>query len=280
MVERLREGPGEAARREAAPTPDGPAPSRWTLRTIRATFDWLAGYTLGGVWRVLRRCGVGLRSARGQQFSPDPDYARKLARLGRCLRAAAVDPGEVAAVFLDEMGYTRWPDPDRDWGPPAPAAPAVADRFGSDNRLWRVIGALDAVTGRVEYLDNYVVGRAKVIALYRRLDAAYPRARRIYVIQDNWSIHTHEDVLVALKRWPRIKPVWLPTYAPWLNPIEKLWRWLRRDVLKLHRLAADWPALRGRVNGFLDQFAHGSHALLRYVGLLGEGRLARWLRPK
>ena len=280
LVERLREGPGEEARREAAPTPSGPPPSRWTLRTLRATFDWLSDYTLGGVWRWLDRVGLGLRTARVQQFSPDPEYTVKLARLRRCLRAAATDPGAAVAVFLDEMGYTRWPEPDADWGPLAPAAPAVADRFGSPNRLWRVIGAMDAVTGRVEYLDGYVVGRAKVIALYRRLDEVYPNARRIYVIQDNWSIHTHDDVLGALKQWPRLKPVWLPTYAPWLNPIEKLWRWLRRDVLKLHRLAADWSVLRGRVNEFLDQFASGSQALLHYVGLLGDVRLARWLRPR
>jgi hypothetical protein len=62
-----------------------------------------------------------------------------------------------------------------------------------------------------------------------------------------------------------------------LNPIEKLWRWLRQDVLKLHRLAEDWQKVRGRVRGFLDQFAHGSQRLLEYVGLLGSGRLARMI---
>ena len=107
---------------------------------------------------------------------------------------------------------------------------------------------------------------------------AYPHARRIYVVQDNWSIHTHPEVLAALAGLPQITPVWLPTYAPWLNPIEKLWRWLRADVLKLHRLADAWAALRQRVNAFLDQFAAGSHALLRYVGLLGEGKLAQALQ--
>ena len=98
------------------------------------------------------------------------------------------------------------------------------------------------------------------------------------MVQDNWSIHTHEEVLAALARWPRIEPVWLPTYSPWLNPIEKLWRWLRQDVLKLHRLAGDWPRLRARVSIFLGQFAAASRALLRTVGLLGTGYLARALR--
>ncbi|MCB8937396.1 MAG: transposase [Ardenticatenaceae bacterium] len=60
----------------------------------------------------------------------------------------------------------------------------------------------------------------------------------------------------------------LPTYASWLNPIEKLWRWLKQEVLHLHRFSDDWPELREVVASFLDQFATGSDALLRYVGLL------------
>jgi transposase len=98
-------------------------------------------------------------------------------------------------------------------------------------------------------------------------------------VQDNWSIHRHEDVQIALHSMGRIVPVWLPTYAPWLNPIEKLWRWLRQDVLKLHRLADDWPALRQQVRCFLDQFSAGSHTLLHYIGLHGDGKLAQALRP-
>ncbi len=92
-------------------------------------------------------------------------------------------------------------------------------------------------------------------------------------------IHTHDDVVEALRsEWPQVEPVWLPTYAPWLNPIEKLWRWLRWDVLKLHRLAGGLAGrLRSRVNQFLGQFAVGSHDLLRYVGLLGRGKLAQAL---
>jgi len=41
LLETLRAGPGEAARREGAIGANGPAPSRWTLRTIRASVDWL-----------------------------------------------------------------------------------------------------------------------------------------------------------------------------------------------------------------------------------------------
>lgn len=258
MVERLRHGPGEEARQEASVTAEGPPPSRWTLHTIRATFAWLRGYSVSGVWRVLARYGIRLRSARVQQYSPDPEYAAKVAYLCQCLQEAALAPEKVVFVFMDEMGYYRWPTPAPDWGPVAPAPAPVAQRAGENNRQWRIIGTLNALTGQVAYLDGYIVGRHKIIEMYAHLNQVYAEAQHIYVAQDNWSVHKHADVLEALAEWPHIEPVWLPTYAPWLNPIEKLWRWLRQDVLKMHRLADDWQTLRRRVNMFLDQFAAGS----------------------
>jgi hypothetical protein len=62
--------------------------------------------------------------------------------------------------------------------------------------------------------------------------------------------------------------VQLPTYASWANPIEKLWRWVKQDILHLHPWADDLPELRAQVTGFLDQFRPESEDLLRYVGLL------------
>lgn len=256
---------------------DGPPPSRWTLRTIRVTCAELAPYTLSGVWRVLTRLDLRLRSARVQLYSPDPAYGEKERHLLDCLAEAARFPDEVVVLFIDEMGYYRWPAPAREWAAAAPAAAPRADCGGATNRQWRIIGALNALTGRVDYRENYIVGREQVIRFHQQLDRVYPTARRIYLVEDNWSIHRHPEVEAARIALPRLEVVWLPTYAAWLNPIEKLWRWLRQDVLKLHRLASDGTALRHRVDAFLDQFAVGSHALLRYVGLLGEGKLAQAL---
>jgi hypothetical protein len=274
ILEVLQPGPGEAACQEVAVTTDGPRPSRWILRTIRASIAEVATYTLSGVWRLLNRLDLRLRSAQVQQYSPDPDYLDKEAHLLACLGEAARAPGEVIMLFIDEMGYYRWPEPARDWTAAAPLAAPRALRGGASNRQWRLIGALNAQTGRVDYRENYIVGRQQVGLFYRQLDHAYPVARQIYLAQDNWSIHRHPEVLAVLAELPRLEPVWLPTYAPWLNPIEKLWRWLRQDVLKLHRQAADWAELQRRVNAFLNQFALGSHDLLRYVGLSGDGKFA------
>ena len=274
LRERLRQRPGVEAQREIAVTSAGPTPARWTLRTIRASVPWLLDYTLSGVWRVLQRCRVRVRSAQLRMYSPDPEYTSKEATLLRCLRDAAQHPAEYALVFLDEMGYYRWPAPAKDWTLAAPEPAAQVQPAGT-NTQWRIAGALNALTGQVDYLDDYIVGRKQLITFYRQLNQRYAGVNHIYVVQDNWSIHRHDDVLTALQQLPRLEPVWLPTYAPWLNPIEKVWRWLRQDVLKLHRLADDWKAMRQRVRDFLDQFQSGSQRLLHYVGLQGEGKLAQ-----
>ena len=57
-----------------------------------------------------------------QPLSPDPDYAAKVADLEMCLGEARRYPKDVVAVFLDPMGFARWPDPAPDWG--AAAAPS------------------------------------------------------------------------------------------------------------------------------------------------------------
>ena len=77
-----------------AVTDSTPPPSRWTLRTIRATLEIFSEMTLSGVWRALeRRFGIALRSGVVQHYSPDPEYATKYEYLNKCLNEAASMPG-------------------------------------------------------------------------------------------------------------------------------------------------------------------------------------------
>lgn len=259
--------------------PDGvPMPDRWQLRTIRASVPALAPMSLSGVWYACQRAGVRLRRARPRCYSPDPAYQEKVDALMAALRDAAADPAHVVLVFLDEMSYLRWPQPAPSF---AQAAPEPAPRTSPSGKeaKHRIGGMLDAWNGRVLFVDHQVVGRERLATLYRQLNRAYPDATRIIVVQDNWSIHAHADLTALLTELPRIERLWLPTAAWWLNPIEKLWRKLRQEVLRLHRRADDWSGLHQAVRRFLRQYAAGSQELLRYVGLLGTGELAHALHP-
>jgi len=54
-----------------------------------------------------------------------------------------------------------------------------------------------------------------------------------------------------------------------LNPIEKLWRWLKQDLIHKHPFTDNITDLKQAVDAWLAQFQNGSQQLLKYVGLQG-----------
>lgn len=251
-------------------------PSRWSLKRVRAAFPWLQGYTLSGVWRLLQRLKLRLRQGQPQQYSPDPAYAAKEKRLLRTMQQVAKRPEEVL-LFVDEFTYRHWPLPGRQWAP-IDAPPPQAERAQAPEKKGRLVGGLDTLSGRVLYRQATAIQQHTFLGFLRQVNRAYPQAAVIHLVIDNWATHFATKVLRALKQeLTRLHYIRLPTYAPWLNPIEKLWGWLKEYLLRMHPLAGHWPDVHTAVAGFLDSFADGSQSLLHRVGLSGEGKLAQAL---
>jgi hypothetical protein len=272
--------------------------SRWTLDDIHQVCDWLRLDSLGGLSRLLKRLGLSWKRARDYIHSPDPDYLEKLAEIAVFIDRARTSHGSIALLYLDELTFYRQPTLFQAYEERGHLQP-LARRSQRTNTATRVVAALNVMDGRVHYRRGSKIGLRELVAFYREIRQAYAEAERIYVVQDNNPMHFHPDVLVALEKqenhWPLYKPpnwcseasakasrqwgqlqlpiqlVPLPTYAPWTNPVEKLWRKLKQEYLHLHRLADRLDELRGGVDRFLDQFANGSLALLHYVGILVPG---------
>jgi hypothetical protein len=271
--------------------------SRWTLDRLRASVSWLAGHSRSGVWRVLGHLGIQYKRAQSHIHSPDPDYVAKQAAITAAVTAARCEPTTVT-LFLDEVTIARQPTLAPAYAARGRVQPR-AERSQRADTATRVVATLDACTGQVCAWRRSHITVPTLVEFYQTLVATYPHATRIALILDNWPVHTHPDLLVALEpqesafpwyrpaNWPQepsaearrkwsglhlpIQLVPLPTYASWLNPIEKLWRWERQEVGHLHRWADDLPALREAIDVFHARFAHGSDALLRYTGLWVPG---------
>lgn len=235
---------------------------RWRLADVRAAVPALAGYGLPGVWRLLRRHGARLKRGRLRVHSPDPAYDAKVARLARARALARAHPGRVGLWFADEASVYRQPTLAGAWAPAGDAP--VADLSHRANTRHRRCAALDAVAGRVVHTGGSKTGVAHLRRFLRALRTADPD-RYPFVAWDNWPVHAH-DLVLAEAAALRIRLLWLPTSAPWTNPTEKLWRWLRQEVVHHHRRADDWDGLKAAVGAFLDRFADGSADLLCYVG--------------
>ena len=240
--------------------------ARWRLQDVGRALAWLDGYSDAGIYKVLKRLGFSRKQALRFIRSPDPEYRAKWQAVLRAYMEAVSQPGQVVMVFLDELTYYRQPSQAPAYHQQGNTQPLAREVAGYNTKT-RLVAVLNAVTGRVTYLQRSKIGKEALVTFYAQVRATYPEAKTIYIVQDNWPVHKLPEPMQAM-RDHQLTPLFLPTYASWLNPIEKLWRWLKQEVLHLHRLAHRLDDLRQQVIDFLDQFQEGSDDLLHYVGLL------------
>lgn len=239
------------------------------MQHLREVSNLLSGYSLSGIWRVLNEWGVRYKRGRHYVHSPDPDYAQKRDFAQQCVEAARRHYPRIITLYMDEVTYYRQPSLASDWCACGAAEQPLARFSYAKNRRGRVLATVDVVTGEVLFEQGAKIGLQQLARFYPKVREHYREAQVIYVIQDNWPIHFYPQVTAAATA-ARVELVKLPTYAPWLNPIEKLWRKLKQEVLHLHRLSDNWEQLQHRVGEFLESFKAGSQVLLRYIGLLSD----------
>ena len=276
--------------------------ARWDLGLISQVCDWLAVNHPSSLSQLLKRLGISYKRGRSYIHSPDPNYDQKMDMIAQCLLKAWYAPEKYALLYQDE--FTIYPQPTiaKDYEQMGKFQPLARRGYGSNTEL-RGIGALNAITGQVTYHQTSKANIRQLTVFYDMVTQDYPQLDTIYMVQDNSPVHFHPDLLIHLQtqdfqfpthvpvNWPDepspkamrvaekrkamgkheklpIKILQLPTYAPWANPIEKLWRWVRQSILHLHRLSDDWSRLKLRIRDFILSFRKGSNELLRYVGLL------------
>jgi len=182
------------------------------------------------------------------------------------LEAAERYPGAVVALFQDEASFYRQPSQGWLWAWAGRKQPRMPWSHRS-NTLVRAAGCINAVTGATHVLQAKRIDVPHLIQSYRELLAMYPDALMIYLIQDNWPVHAHEKVKQFLAQHPRLQVLFLPTYAPRLNPVEKLWRWVRQTLCHAHRFCDDFTQFKTHLRACFDQAATIPDHMRRYCGL-------------
>lgn len=92
------------------------------------------------------------------------------------------------------------------------------------------LGAVNYHTGETVVIIRKRKRRLEVAELLRTLVEKHPTGT-IYVTWDNACTHQDDEVEAVVRAAAgRLVLLYLPTYSPWLNPIEMLWRHFRREV--------------------------------------------------
>ncbi len=169
-------------------------------------------------------------------------------------------------LFQDEAGFYRQPSQGWLWARRGPRQPRMHLSYRANTRM-RVVGFMNALSGAVLAWHFPSVTVKRLCQCLAGVAKSYPAARRVYIVWDNWTNHRHPALTSFLKELPKLEVVFLPTYSPWLNPIEKLWRLLRQEVAHAHPFSDDFDGLKEAVRLKLAEYADGGDKILRYTGL-------------
>lgn len=91
-------------------------------------------------------------------------------------------------------------------------------------------GAMNAETLEVTVIESESVDEDSTIQLLEILEKKYPLAAEILVILDNAKYHYSRKVRRFLES-SKIQLIFLPSYSPNLNLIERLWKFFKKKVL-------------------------------------------------
>ena len=92
------------------------------------------------------------------------------------------------------------------------------------------IGGVNYHTGETVVIFRRRKRRPQIAEFLQHLLNAHPQ-ETIYVAWDNVNTHQDDEVEAIVRSTAgRLVLMYLPTYSPWLNPIEMLWRHFRREI--------------------------------------------------
>ena len=204
-------------------------------------------YTAQGMCDLLHRIGFVYKKTK--QIPMKADEFAQAEFIEQFEQMQAEKTVDEVHYFIDAVHPTLNSEPSYGWIEKGEEHKILSN---SGRTRMNLLGALNAneVTDifRKEYKTiNYESAQDFLEELGRR----NPQAAKIKVFIDNarYFKKLEKDDLIADRR---IEIIWLPTYAPNLNLIERLWRFMKKKVLK-NRFYGTAKGFREKVEEFFDK---------------------------
>lgn len=91
-------------------------------------------------------------------------------------------------------------------------------------------GIIDVITHNIVIQEDQTLNTESTIRFFQKIEEAYPTKRKIHVFCDNASYYRNKAVQQYLET-SKVCLHFLPPYSPNLNPIERLWKWMKERVI-------------------------------------------------
>ena len=109
-------------------------------------------------------------------------------------------------------------------------------------------GAVDIQSHAVVVQEDTMLNAVATISFFKKLELSQPDKVWIHVFCDNARYYRNKDVNRYLET-SRVRLHFLPPYSPNLNPIERLWKWMK-EVVIYNTYYKEFDDFRSAVFGF------------------------------
>jgi transposase len=237
---------------KSAPRLCGWCRTRWSCATVALELFVRRRITVSSetVRRWLHELGWEWKRAKLRAKDDDPERVEKLARIRVAfeqLRAGA------ALFFADELDINLLPKVGYQWMPKGEQVEVLTP--GTNEKRY-LAGALDMTTGTITQCVWYRKQTGLFLELLDTLDRTHPAPlfTQLTVVVDNAKLHKAKKVQQWLAAHPRFALLYLPTYCPDANPIERAFGDVHDKCTRNHTRQRMWHLVRDvkqhlRVNG-------------------------------
>lgn len=204
---------------KTAPRAYGWCRTRWSCATLAVEVQVRRGVRVSAetMRHWLHELGWEWKRAKVAAKDDDPERVEKLARIRLAFEQLRAG---VALFFADELDISLLPKVGYQWMPKAEQVEVMTP--GTNEKRY-LAGALDLTTGIITHCVWYRKQTGLFLDLLETLDRTHPVPlfSHLTVVADNAKIHHAQKVQQWLAAHPRFEVLYLPTYCPRANPIER-----------------------------------------------------------
>jgi transposase len=225
-----------------APRAYGWCRTRWSCATLAVEVQGRRGIRVSAetMRHWLHELGWEWKRAKVAAKDDDPQRVEKLARIRLAfeqLRTGA------ALFFADELDVSLLPKVGYQWMPKSEQVEVMTP--GTNEKRY-LAGALELTTGTITHCVWYRKQTGLFLDLLEALDRTHPAPlfSHLTIVADNAKIHHAQKVPQWLAAHPRFEVLYLPTYCPRANPIERAFGDVHDKCTRNHTRKRMWHLLQ------------------------------------
>jgi len=199
--------------------------THWTVRSVSEE----TGIAKSTVHRFFRLFGLQPHRSKSFKLSTDPFFVEKV----RDIVGLYLNPPDKALVLcVDEKSQCQALERTQ---PVLPMGLGYVEGVTHDyyrHGTTTLFAALDVVSGQVISQCKARHRHQEFLSFLRHLDNSVPKRLDVHLIVDNYATHKHPKVRAWLAARPRYHVHYTPTYASWLNQVERWFGLITSRVIR------------------------------------------------